>query len=123
MARTDSDSDVGRRLERRARTELIAELVTLRGLQQVRVESLSSCGAGLKVDHLPEIGSTIVLAWPVHALCGTVAWAKGRRCGISFSPAVPEATIAEIVRTNGGAHIDSLARLAKSGSFSDLGKI
>lgn len=123
MARTDSDSDVGRRLERRARTELVAELVTLRGLQPVRVDSLSSLGAGLIVEELPEIGSAIVLAWPVHALSGTVVWANGRSCGISFSPAVPEDTIAEIVRTNGGTHIDTLARLAKSGSFLGLGKI
>lgn len=123
MARTDSDSDVGRRLEPRARTKLIAELVTLRGLQQVCVESLSPHGAGLSVDDLPEIGSEIVLAWPVHAVPGTVAWAEGRRCGVLFSREVAEAVIEEIIRTSGGTYIDSLARLAKSGSFLDLGKI
>jgi hypothetical protein len=123
MARTDSDSDVGRRLEPRARTKLIAELVTLCGLQEVCVDSLSPRGAGLSVDDPPEIGSEVVLAWPVHAISGTVAWAEGHRCGVVFSHAVPPAAIDEIIRTNGGTYIDSLVRLAKSGSFLDLGKI
>jgi hypothetical protein len=123
MAKTDSDSDVGRRLEPRDRTKLVAELVTLRGLQRVCVESLSPHGAGLNVDDPPEIGSEVVLAWPVLAISGTIAWAMGHRCGISFSRGVPETVIEEIIRTNGGTYIDSLARLAKSGSFLDLGKI
>lgn len=123
MARTDSDSDVGRRLVSRARTKLIAELVALRGLQDVCVESLSSHGAGLIIHDPPDIGSEVVLAWPAHAISGTVAWAEGHRCGIEFSREMPEAAIEEIIQTNGGTYIDSLARLAKSGSFFGLGKI
>jgi hypothetical protein len=114
---------VGRRLEERVPTRLIAELVSLSGLQQVCVQSLSPHGAGLLVDHLPGIGSEVVIAWPSHDISGTVAWADGQHCGIAFSPAVSPAVVEEILRTNGGTYIDSLARASSDGSFWKLGKI
>ena len=119
MARTDSDSDVGRRLEPRARTKLFAALVTLRGLQQACVESLSPHGAGLSVDNPPEIGSEVVLAWPIHAISGTIAWVEGRRCGVSFSRGVSEAVIEEIVRTDGGTDVTESFRMTE-GFFTTL---
>lgn len=123
MGRSGSDSDLGRRLEERVPTRLIAELVSLSGLQQVCVQSLSPHGAGLLVDDVPGIGSEVVIAWPSHDISGTVAWADGHRCGVAFSRVVPPAVIDEIIRTNGGTYIDSLARASNDGSFWKLGKI
>jgi hypothetical protein len=102
---------------------LIADLVTVGGVQRVYVESLSSHGAGLRVDDLPGVGSEVVLAWSAYDIPGTVAWAEGHRCGVAFSRTVPTAIAEEIIRTSGGGYTRNLAFTAKPGSFSRLGKI
>lgn len=119
----DADSDVGRRLEERARSIMTADLVTLDRLQRVYVESLSTRGAGLLVEDLPAVGSEVVLAWSAYDIAGTVAWAADLRCGVTFSRVIPLTIVEEIIRTSGGRNSQKLAHVRARGSFAKLGKI
>lgn len=113
MGKPEADRDVGRRTQPRVRARLYAQLVTPDELETVYIESLSSDGAGLSVDALPTIGSDVVLSWQDHDMPGTVVWARGRRCGLTFSRPIPPVIVEAVARASGGGRfVRDLARPA-----------
>jgi hypothetical protein len=113
MGKSEIDRDVGRRIEPRVRARLYAQLVTPGELETVYIESLSSAGAGLSVETLPPVGSEVVLSWQSHDMPGTVVWARGRRCGLNFSDAIPPVIVEAIASaSDAGRYVRDLARTA-----------
>jgi hypothetical protein len=109
MNRPEDDFNVGRRLDSRVRARLYAQLVTPDQLQTVYIETLSPRGAGLRVETAPSVGAEVVLSWKAHDMAGTIIWARGHRCGVSFSDELPSEIVDAIVKTtDGGRYVRDL---------------
>jgi hypothetical protein len=84
---------IGRREDARARLDLAARLVSVSGVQQVRLNNLSRGGASVWTPTPPKLGSDVIFQWQgIDAVC-SVVWSAPDRCGLRFEEPVPDEAV------------------------------
>ena len=76
----------GRRRAARAPLPLIAVFTTLSRSHEAVVVDLSSTGARLRSDDLPDSGEEVLLSIEQVRAFGTIAWSHDGECGVNFDP-------------------------------------
>lgn len=93
--REDPDLN-GRRSEPRAVIGLRASTDTLAGRGSAILVDLSSAGAQLEGQGLPQTGRDVVLTCCSIEIFGTVMWKEAGHCGVLFEEKVPRPVLAAL---------------------------
>lgn len=86
----------GRRLAARTCAPLIAVFTTTTRSHSAVLIDLSSTGARIGGEHLPEKGEELLLSVGKLRAFGTVKWVAGRECGVHLDAPLATEDIAEI---------------------------
>lgn len=104
-----------RRAERRLRTPRVVRVAHDGDAAYARCRDFSDTGMKLDLTVPLELNDVVTVALsPSILLCGTVAWVKGRECGVVFDGAVDSAALLDAVEPPQGV-IHSPATLALLG--------
>lgn len=86
----------GRRVAARARVSLTGYLETVQGTQKATLRNVSATGAMLEVSQLPPVGASGIFKCAALDCFGTVAWARGRWCGIAFDEPISHGEVLQV---------------------------
>lgn len=96
MGKSRKDTEAiqrGRRNRSRLHIRLPAKMETRAENLRVVMIDLSTTGARVLLQDLPQSGTEVVLYWDKYEAFGEVVWAEGVHCGISFFDPIPEETV------------------------------
>jgi hypothetical protein len=102
----------GRRAAARTVGPLSAAVTTFSNSKNVELLDVSFTGARLRGKCLPESGEELFVSVGTVKAFGTVVWAEGNHCGVTFDVALQEAdveTLRQSIRERKGLSLDMKA--------------
>ncbi|OCC24766.1 hypothetical protein MB02_04650 [Croceicoccus estronivorus] len=103
-----------RRWNGRARLALPAKLMLPNEEMHCMLEDLSLGGARIRIEKLPRLGASVWLRFSDYEIFGSVAWARGHLCGLTFEERIPKDIILHMraLSDHFSEYEDSQARFA-----------
>jgi PilZ domain-containing protein len=89
----DQSSISQNRRSRRSNVLMAAAVETATGLANVTLRNLSSDGALIEGDRIPEQGYAVIFRKKELVISGRIAWVNGRRAGIAFDSKLEPETV------------------------------